>query len=349
MTVRFVMAYKLDIRKSVCRLVGQLPKKEIVRLFQGENISKATIYRTIRECEEGIPCVNLPKSGRPRKLSEAQQDRLARMMKDTIGKSTRKVAPRFGISSATVCRYNARRGLKYRKRKKAPQYSNAQLARIPRCCRNLRRIHFANNRSIVMDDEKYFTFSHAELPGNSGFYTDNIDETPNEVKYKAKAKFADKVLVWCAISERGVSRAFVSRVRGEAVNAVVYIRDCLPKLLNFINQHHADGNYMFWPDLASAHYARATREWLEARNIPYVPRIDNPPNVPQARPIETFWARLAQKVYENGWEARNEQQLRQRIFRKTREIDLNGAQNLMRPVRRVLRVIEERGPLAALN
>lgn len=343
------MAYKLDIRKSIHRLVGQMPKNAIVRLFQGENISKATIYRTIRESEEGIPCVNLPKSGRPRKLSQAQQDRLARMMKDTIGKSTRKVAPRFRISNATVCRYIARSGLKHRKRKKAPKYTDAQLARIPRCCRNLRRIHFANNRSIVMDDEKYFTLSHAELPGNSGFYTDNIEETPDEVRYKAKAKFAEKVLVWCAISERGVSRPFVSRVRGEAVNAEVYIRDCLTKLVNFINQHHGDGNYMFWPDLASAHYARATLDWLEARNIPYVPRIDNSPNVPQARPIETFWARLAQKVYDNGWEAQNEQELRQRIFRKVREMNINDAQNLMRPVRHVLRIIEEHGPLAAIN
>ena len=42
--------------------------------------------------------------------------------------------------------------------------------------------------------------------------------------------------------------------------------------------------------------------------IKVVPNI-NPPNVPQARPVENFCVCLAQKVYEGGWEAKTEQQL----------------------------------------
>ena len=41
----------------------------------------------------------------------------------------------------------------------------------------------------------------------------------------------------------------------------------------------------------------------------------NPPNVPKARPIEDFWGILAQKVYEGGWEAKNKEQLKDRISR----------------------------------
>ena len=44
-------------------------------------------------------------------------------------------------------------------------------------------------------------------------------------------------------------------------------------------------------------------------NDKFVPKDINPPNVPQARPIENFWGCLAQKVYEGGWEAKTEQQL----------------------------------------
>lgn len=48
-------------------------------------------------------------------------------------------------------------------------------------------------------------------------------------------------------------------------------------------------------------------------NVNFVDKGINPPNVPQARPIENFWGWLVQKVYEGGWEAKTEQQLIRRI------------------------------------
>ncbi|CAH1101845.1 unnamed protein product [Psylliodes chrysocephalus] len=199
-----------------------------------------------------------------------------------------------------------------------------------------------------MNDEKYFTFANPEIPGNSGFYTDNFNDCPDNVKFEAKAKFEDKIMVWCAISEAGVSRPYVGRVRGQAVDANVYTQNCLPKLLNFINLYHANDEIMFWPDLASCHYTHATRQWLEANHIPFVPREDNPPNVLQARPIESFWALLTRKIYDNGWEAQNQDQLRRRIYQKVREVDLEACQALMRQLRTKLRRIREHGPLSLL-
>lgn len=342
------MAYKLELRKGIFNLVGQMAKRDIVNIYRTQNISERTIYRTIRDCEEGIPCVNLPKSGRPRVLNAQREQRLVESARNNIGASTRKLGRRFRTSHMTVSRLLAQNGLKYRKRQKCPKYTAAQLARIPGCCRALRRRHFANNKIIVMDDEKYFTLSNAEMKGNEGFFTDNIEDAPNNVRFKQKAKFADKILVWCAISEAGISRPFVGHVRGEAVDANIYTQRCLPKLLQFIEEHHNNQEIMFWPDLASCHYARTTREWLTRNNIPFVPKVDNPPNVPQARPIENFWALLSRKVYNNGWEAENEEQLRRRIYQKIHEIDVPTVQNLMRDVRRKLRIIEEQGPLSVL-
>ena len=56
-------------------------------------------------------------------------------------------------------------------------------------------------------------------------------------------------------------------------------------------------------------------------NVKFVPKDINPPNVPQARPIENFWGCLAQKVYEGCWEAKTEQQLISRIKSKMKEFD----------------------------
>lgn len=339
------MSYKLELRKSIYNLVGRVPNAEIFRIFEDDDISRRTIYRTIAECEQGIPCLNLPKSGRPRVFTAERAGRLVRRGKNQVGMSVRRLGRLYGTSKSTVSLELKRNGLKFRKRRKCPKYTQGQLQRIPRCCRQLRRVHFANEKIIILDDEKYFTLSNSEMKGNDGFYTDNIEECPDNVRYKHKAKFADKILVWCAISTRGIARPFVGRVRGEALNSQSYINNCLSKLLRFINEHHAEDNIMFWPDLASCHYSGVTQNWLRQHHIPFVPKNDNPPNLPQVRPIEDFWALLSRKVYHGGWEAQNEEQLRRRIYEKLREVDLESVQHLMRDIRRKLRLVEEHGPL----
>jgi transposase len=342
------MSYKINLRLSIYNLVGRMPKRDIVDIYREQNISKSTIYRTIKECEEGIPCVNLPKSGRPRVLNQLRQGRLIQAAKHKIGISQRKLARKFNVGKTTVFRTLSSDNIVFRKRRKAPKYTEAQLERIPRCCRTLRRVHFVN-KLIVMDDEKYFTLSNSEMKGNDGFYTDNYQNVPDDVRFKNKKKFEDKILVWCAISEAGfISQPYIGVVRGEALNAERYIQRCLSKLRRFLNTHHADDEIMFWPDLATCHYSRITRDWYEANNINFVPKVDNPPNLPQARPIEEFWAILSRKIYNNGWEAQNEEQLRRRISRKIREIDAVVVQRMMQRVRGKLRQIENNGPLSII-
>jgi hypothetical protein len=42
------------------------------------------------------------------------------------------------------------------------------------------------------------------------------------------------MLVLCAISEARISTPYAGWVRGEAINAEVYSRRCLPRLIRFI-------------------------------------------------------------------------------------------------------------------
>jgi len=44
-------------------------------------------------------------------------------------------------------------------------------------------------------------------------------------------------------------------------------------------------------------------------NLRFVDKERNPPNFPRVRPIENFWGCLAQKVYEEGWQATKQTQL----------------------------------------
>jgi len=162
---------------------------------------------------------------------------------------------------------------------------------------------------------------------NAGFYTSNLDATPNEVKLKRKSKYEPKLLVWIALSEKGVSKHYIAP-SGQAVNEDVYISKCLVKLKKFIDEAHKNDDIVFWPDLASAHYSNKVQDYLKGENIEYVPRDKNPANVPELRPIEDFWTEIKRLVYADNWQAENLNQLRNRIEYCMKKIDQNRVHRL---------------------
>ena len=54
----------------------------------------------------------------------------------------------------------------------------------------------------------------------------------------------------------------------------------------------------------------------------------NPPNIPEARPIEDFWKELKDAVYEKGWEASDIKELRSRINYCMKKVDIKHVQQL---------------------
>ncbi|KAJ8978525.1 hypothetical protein NQ317_008594 [Molorchus minor] len=105
--------------------------------------------------------------------------------------------------------------------------AGATLPCFPYDCasRNERRQYITVNKVLVMDDKKYFTLANSEMKGSDGFYTINLENCPDEVKFRAKAKFSDKILVWCAISEAGVSRPYIGHSIAFTGDALL-IRGC---------------------------------------------------------------------------------------------------------------------------
>ena len=272
---------------------------------------------------------NKSRKDRPAKLSKQQQQKFKDCVESQAGVSQRKMAAKFKVSSSCIRHNLNKMGLKYYKRRRAPKYTSKQLEEMPGTCRKLTD----SETFIIMDDEKHFSFSGDNMPSNVGFGSCERERTSSKVKFKSKRKFARKILVWLAVFSKDISALHMETTKGSAINDDVYVKKCLPKLLRFINKHHQGDKYLFWPDLASSHYAKKAMEWLDEHNIPFVHRAANPPNVPQARPIENFWSRLADKVYNGGWEATNSQQLVNRIKRKVKQVDLKAVQTMMNDVR----------------
>ena len=80
-----------------------------------------------------------------------------------------------------------------------------------------------------------------------------------------------------AISNPGMSKPLFRPIKSEAINSNIYINECLSqRLLPFIQKHHSDFNYLFWPDLAVAHYSKETIAWMD-ENFYFVDKGSNPP------------------------------------------------------------------------
>ena len=194
-----------------------------------------------------------------------------------------------------------------------------------------------------MDDESYFTFSGSNMPGNVGYYAEAGGDVPAHVKYRCESKFPKKLMVWAAISPRGVSEPVIMASR-ESVGGVVYREKCLRKgLIPFLNEKYPDRDMVFWPDLASAHYARETLDLLREERVPVVQREENPPCTPQIRPIEDLSGIIKQKVYRGGWEAKTEAQLKRRIRQVIRNIDPEVPRNMMKSLPERTRMAERMG------
>jgi transposase len=178
-----------------------------------------------------------------------------------------------------------------------------------------------DKKHFILDDESYFTLSNYNMSGNDIFYSNDLSLTPDSVSSKYCTKYEKKVLVYLVMSPKGMCTPYF-RPSGLAINQDVYLEDCIKKkLVPFIQKHYQEGQYVFWPDLASSHYGGRVQEYLKSNKICYVPKWCNPANCPKLRPIEDLWANIKQKVYENNWSANNLDQLRLKISSVIRNLD----------------------------
>jgi hypothetical protein len=281
-----------------------------------------------------------------RKMKTKKKRRLRLLFNNKNSMSQRKAARLLKMSQPTINYWLKKIKIKCRKRIKSPKYTQTQAIMAQRKCLWLYRKY--RKFDFILDDEKYFTLSNTTIAGNRNFYTSKISECPPEVSHAGKRKFEKKVLLWVAISPKGISKSVIKSSK-LAINQKIYKNQCLKKcLLPFIREKHKD-NFIFWPDLASAHYGAISTSFLRENKIPFVDKQHNPANVPQCRPVEDFFAILSAKVYEGGWEADNVTQLKSRIKRCLKKIDLNLVQTMMKKVKGRLRKCGENGVYSVVH
>lgn len=263
-------------------------KKKTWHHFKKEGHSKTTIYRHIRKFGDSKSVVFKKPSGRvPKVMTKTKIKAVEKYYKKNPSSTTTLAAQKLKLKVSTLKDIKINKlGIKARSKKSAPKHTpeqekTASERLTPLYNKMLRKI-------VVMDDETYVLKDPSETPIRQFFHSSDPSKVPTNEKIKNKSKFPKKILIWQAVDQNGnVSEPFVHE---GTMNSKMYLEECVKKrLIPFILEHHQMNQIIFWPDLATIHYANNVKNFLQSK-MAIVDKLENPPNIPHLRPIERFWA-----------------------------------------------------------
>lgn len=295
-----------------------------------------TVRRAINKFKAEGTIKDKARSGRPKGSGVKKVEReVLKVIQKNRCASVRDIAKAVYVSATSVHKIKKRLKISTFKKQKAPKRSANQVERAKTRARSFYRNELrGQNVCLVLDDESYLKFDFNTLPGHQ-FYNVLPGETvPEEESHVHFEKFGPKALVWQAICECGMkSTPFFTT---GTIDSETYMKECLQKrLLPFLRKH--DKPTLFWPDLAPAHYSRATLQWYESHNINFVKKDMNPPNVPELRPIERYWAIMKAKLKKTRATVKNTEELKKHWLAVSRNFDEGHVKNLMKDIRKKIR------------
>jgi transposase len=199
---------------------------------------------------------------------------------------------------------------------------------------------------VVIDDESYVLQDPEETPGRKFFHAKDPAEVKTEEKIKCTSKFPKKFLVWQAMDQFGhVSDPYVHE---GCMNSHIYLKECvIARLIPFIQKHHKIENVVFWPDLATIHYANIVKNEIEEK-VSLVLKEQNPPNVPQLRPIEKFWAECKKSYSKLQKTPDTLRKFRNQWKKISEEISLSSGKTLIEKMKKKIKYEMENGPRSSL-
>lgn len=264
-------------------------KFKTVKHFSDEGVRRHSIYKMLRRFQS-TKSTNYKKiPGRPATVGTPKViTKIRNLFQKNPSITTKAVGKRVRASQQTVSRLKVKKlGIKSFKKRIAPKYVKDQESRAKSGCLHVYKNQLS--KVLLMDDETYVPWDPQDVPGTKYFHAADPKSVSYSHKVKPKAKFAKKILVWQALDEHGnVSDAYISE---GTMNKDIYLEECIyARLLPFIDQHHNRSEVIFWPDLATSHYAKNVTTHLKQEKLEFIEKSKNPPNVPQARGIEMFWS-----------------------------------------------------------
>ena len=332
-----------DIKKTVIDL--KLAGHKTVSIVKLLNVPESTIRSIFNKYLTSGNVENLPRSGRPKKLSPCDGAWLTRHVKKNRNKVLRNITHEFNesrniqeqVGTKTVQRFLHANNMKRRVVRKKMVITEVNRKRRLSWCLSKRKLTVNNFwNTVIFSDE-----SQVVIGENHRIY---VWRTPSEA-YLPECMCPQRqrrvaVMVWGCITYSGVGT--LCMVEGN-INAQKYIDIIDEHLWPVIAQHYPNKPYRFQDDNAPVHRARITCQYKQQQNIP---SITWPAQSPDINIIENLWLRIKQKLQNNAINIRTPQELFAAILDVWVSFTPEYVQNLYKSIpRRLLTVIKSKGHL----
>jgi transposase len=305
-------------------------KKVPATIARELKMNEQTVHNVIGKYEETGTVHNLPKSGRKRKLSEAQVRQAVRKAKK--GKTSRQIAQesQIEVDPRTIRRRLREAGLFYGRVLKVEKLTKRH--------KEL-RVKYSNDmkdykwKRVFFSDEK--TFQLGVTPNYAW------QEHTNRV-VKEYVKHAPKLHVWGAIGYYGRTELYCFQ---ENLNSKVYQRILKQNLKESKLIYSSDApktlpeNWILLQDNASSHKAKKTMEVIQ--ELVGDRFIRHPAKSPDLNIIELIWAILDRKV--KAAEITNIQTLRRFLRKEWKALPWRQIRNCVDSMPRRLKLCRESG------
>lgn len=315
-------------RKLIITKYLENPNKSIRLIAKELKLSPSTASDVIKRYKETLTYARKPGTGlKSGSLDKKAPAKVTACVKKKPNATVREIAQKTGISKSTVQRILVKSGLKSYCVQKTANRNDTQASKAKKRARKLYDKYLrGQSRCVVMDDETYVVADFKQLPGRSFYRAYKRFGVQRRYKYKFLSKFPTKFMVWQAICSCGrKSKTYIAKGN---MNSAIYIKECLnARLLPMLKSH--DVPPLFWPDLASIHYSKSSKEWYELNDVTVVPIEANPPNSPHIRPVEKYWALVKQVLKKHQKLAKNSVSFQKYWISAAKKVDEAVVRRLM--------------------
>lgn len=292
------MTKEEDNRKIIITKYLENVHKSVGLIAKELKFPKTTVYNVIKRYKQTLVVTRQPGSGRKCGWANTKQaNRIVRTVERKPTSTVRELGVKFGVSKSLVQKILTARNLRAFRVQKSTNRTDQQAARAKSRSRKLYdKFLRGQKRCVVMDDETYVVLDFQQLPGRGYYRATRRFGVTRKYKYQSLSKFPTKLMIWQAICSCGrKSKTYIAK---GTMKSQDYVQECLKKrVLPFLRSH--DIAPLFWPDLASIHYSKCVLDWYNSNEVNFVPVSCNPPNCPQLRPIERYWA-FVKRILKKG-------------------------------------------------
>lgn len=304
------------------------------------NRSRFTVRNIIKRFSDEKNVENLPRSGRPQKLTDRDKRKVTKIVKKYPKVTSTEIAAQMkSENKVEVHPITIRRVLK------SAGYNSRVARRKPLISKinQKNRLEFAEmyvhknlefwDRILFSDESKFNIFkSDGQIriwrKRNTELDSNNIVST---VKHGG-----GNILVWGCMSSSGLGElVFIDGI----MDKFVYLNILKQNLKKSVEKLNLGENYYFQQDHDPKHTAYIVRQWI-IFNTPHT--LPTPPQSPDLNPIEHIWNELETRIRKHPIQTK--EQLKDALVKEWNEIGLEVTQNLVHSMpNRLQSVIKRKG------